>query len=70
MTSRKAQYAYYQWWIMEIQQVVSVHLITIYSSPHLWIDIIAVMITAFLIHMSVLAEQGACTHTHLAQSFN
>ena len=47
---------------MEIQQVVALRLITIYSSLGYSTDI-AMLITAFLICMSVLAGQEAPGHT-------
>ena len=62
MTSRKAQYAYYQWQIMEIQQVAGCATFDndLFLSKALGYSTdIAVLITAFLIHMLVLAGQEA-----------
>ena len=56
VTSPKAQYVYYQWQIMEIQQVVLLDLF-LYAFVGNSTGI-AVMITTFLIHISVLAGQG------------
>ena len=62
VTSQKAQYTCYQWYIMEIQQLSScatsdndlfLSEVVGYSTD------ITVLITAFLIHMSVLAGQEA-----------
>ena len=64
VTSRKAQYAYYQWQIMEIQQVVALRLNDLFLSEVVGYSTdIAVLITAFLIRMSVLAGQEAPGHT-------
>ena len=40
----EAQYMYYQWQIMKIRQVVLLHLIMIYSSPHLCIILIVFIV--------------------------
>ena len=61
MMSQKAQYVYCQWQIMKIQLLCSFAT----SDDNLFLSTsvdnftdIAVMIIAFLIHMSVLAGQG------------
>ena len=72
VTSPKAQYVYYQWQIMEIQQVVSLHLdkgLFLCAFVGNSTDI-AVMITTFLIHMSVLAGQGAPVSFSMKFSMN
>ena len=61
VTSRKAQYAYYQWQIMEIQ-ASSFTTFDNDSFPSVFVEYstdIAVLIAAFLIRMSVQAGQEA-----------
>ena len=61
VTSRKAQYAYYQWQLMEIQ-ACSFATSDNDSFPSAFVEYstdIAVFITAFLIRMSVQAGQEA-----------